>query len=124
LSACRIVYVIDEKTDNSSENSYFSGPPCYRFGFAYGTLEDHVEKGEERFLIEWIIETDEVYFDIFSYSQQNVWFTKLGYPVARYFQNCFGKDCLKLMLKWVNNNNEEEYNYNKEEREKIEISIV
>src|SRR5215216_5409661 len=33
LNACRIVYVVDEPA---------------RFGFAYGTLPDHVERGEER----------------------------------------------------------------------------
>ena len=38
LNATRIVYVINEQR---------------RFGFAYGTLPDHLECGEERFLIEW-----------------------------------------------------------------------
>src|SRR5882762_4473350 len=41
LNAARIVYVIDEKESRNS-----------RFGFAYGTLPDHVERGEERFTIE------------------------------------------------------------------------
>ena len=34
LSAARVVYVVDE------------GGPLRRFGFAYGTLPDHVERGE------------------------------------------------------------------------------
>ena len=38
LNACRIVYVVDEDG------------PVQRFGFAYGTLPDHAETGEERFL--------------------------------------------------------------------------
>src|SRR5882724_4791350 len=38
LNACRIVYVVEERG------------PLHRFGFAYGTLPDHVETGEERFL--------------------------------------------------------------------------
>jgi uncharacterized protein (UPF0548 family) len=38
LNACRVVYTVDE--------------PC-RFGFAYGTLPGHAERGEERFLVEW-----------------------------------------------------------------------
>src|ERR1700741_4437640 len=41
LNASRVVYTIDETR---------------RFGFAYGTLPDHVECGEERFLIEWLTE--------------------------------------------------------------------
>lgn len=37
LSACRVVYVIDEAD---------------RYGFAYGTLHDHAVSGEERFLVQ------------------------------------------------------------------------
>ena len=37
LNACRIVYVVDEPR---------------KFGFAYGTLPDHAESGEERFTVE------------------------------------------------------------------------
>src|SRR5207253_2806761 len=38
LNACRIVYVVNEPR---------------KFGFAYGTLPEHVESGEERFTVEW-----------------------------------------------------------------------
>jgi uncharacterized protein (UPF0548 family) len=37
LNACRIVYVIQEDR---------------RFGYAYGTLPEHAESGEERFLVD------------------------------------------------------------------------
>jgi uncharacterized protein (UPF0548 family) len=40
LNGARIVYTIDDS-------------PIKRFGFAYGTLEDHAESGEERFAVEW-----------------------------------------------------------------------
>jgi uncharacterized protein (UPF0548 family) len=40
MNACRIVYVIDEH--GSSE----------KYGFAYGTLPEHGERGEERFTVE------------------------------------------------------------------------
>jgi len=36
LNACRVVYLIDEDG------------PVKKFGFAYGTLSSHVERGEER----------------------------------------------------------------------------
>jgi uncharacterized protein (UPF0548 family) len=39
LNACRIVNVIDQDG------------PTQRFGFAYGTLIEHAESGEERFLV-------------------------------------------------------------------------
>jgi hypothetical protein len=41
VNACRIVYVIDER-----------GSP-EKCGFAYGTLPDHRERGEERFTVEF-----------------------------------------------------------------------
>jgi uncharacterized protein (UPF0548 family) len=37
LNACRIAYTIEEE-----------GPPLERYGFAFGTLPAHVERGEER----------------------------------------------------------------------------
>ncbi len=40
LNAARIVYVIDQPL------------PLARFGFAYGTLMNHAERGEERFMVE------------------------------------------------------------------------
>jgi hypothetical protein len=41
LNACRIVYLVDEEG------------AVKRFGFAYGTLAEHAESGEERFTVEW-----------------------------------------------------------------------
>ena len=40
LNACRIVYVIEEQAS-----------PLRRYGFAFGTLPAHVERGEERFTV-------------------------------------------------------------------------
>src|SRR6185369_17512413 len=39
LNAARVIYLIEEPR---------------KFGFAYGTLTDHVESGEERFSVEWL----------------------------------------------------------------------
>lgn len=55
LNACRIVYTINEQA------------PLVRFGFGYGTLPDHVETGEERFLLEWDKNTDIVTYDILAF---------------------------------------------------------
>src|SRR6202044_236101 len=52
LNACRIVYVVDEDG------------PLKRFGFAYGTLAEHAETGEERFTVEWDREHDTVWYEI------------------------------------------------------------
>jgi len=74
LSSCRIVYVIDE-----------SG----RYGFAYGTLSQHAECGEERFTVEYHSDTDEVWYDIYAFSRPGHWMVHLGYPYARYLQTSF-----------------------------------
>src|SRR5882672_8522040 len=59
LNAARIVYVIDERQAQYT-----------RFGFAYGTLPDHVERGEERFTVEWRKdEDDSVWYDIYAFSR-------------------------------------------------------
>jgi uncharacterized protein (UPF0548 family) len=54
LNACRIVYVLDDIQ------------PVRRFGFAYGTLPGHAERGEERFSIEWHCD-DTVWDDLLAF---------------------------------------------------------
>jgi len=91
VSACRIVYIQNEFRDNWK-----------RFGFAYGTLPGHVIQGEERFLVEWNTNTDEVFFDILSYSLPQTVYSKVGYPVARWFQDSFANGSLLAMAHSVN----------------------
>jgi uncharacterized protein (UPF0548 family) len=83
LNACRIVYVVDEKS------------PSRRFGFAFGTLEDHAERGEERFMIEW--DGDVVWYDVLAFSRPRHWMARLGYPLARRAQKRFGLDAQAAM---------------------------
>lgn len=87
LNACRIVYVIDE------------AGPTQRFGFAYGTLPGHAERGEERFLIEWDEADDSVCYDILAFSQPRDPLARLGYPFARLIQKRFARDSAAAMLK-------------------------
>lgn len=81
LNACRVVYVIDESR---------------RFGFAYGTLPDHVEKGEERFMVEWLAD-DSVWYDILAFSRPQHPLAKLSAPLARKLQHQFAHDSLNQM---------------------------
>jgi uncharacterized protein (UPF0548 family) len=85
LSAARVVYMIDE------------GEPIRRFGFAYGTLPDHVERGEERFLIEWNSSDDSVWYDILAFSEPRHPLVRLGSPYARMLQKRFARDSLLVM---------------------------
>jgi uncharacterized protein (UPF0548 family) len=89
VNVARIVYVIDE--DGA----------VARFGFAYGTLPGHVEKGEERFLVEWDHADDSVWFDIRAISRPGSWLTWLSYPMARRLQRRFGRDSLRAMVEAV-----------------------
>jgi uncharacterized protein (UPF0548 family) len=86
LNACRIVYVIDEPN---------------RFGFAYGTLTEHAECGEERFTVEFSSETGEVWYDVRAFSRPGSTLVKLGYPYSRYRQTQFSRGSTAAMLRAV-----------------------
>jgi uncharacterized protein (UPF0548 family) len=90
LNACRIVYTVNE-----------SGPVA-RFGFAYGTLPGHVQSGEERFLVEWDPQTDQVSYEILAFSRPNHLLTRLGYRQVRRTQKRFGRDSAKSLFHAVN----------------------
>ncbi|EFA80379.1 hypothetical protein PPL_07213 [Heterostelium album PN500] len=95
LNFCRVVYMIDGPDEDES---------VIRFGFAYGTL-DHLEKGEERFTIEWRRDPNsgdgDVFYELLSFSEPQHWMTQLGYPIARFFQEKFKVDSSNAMLKAV-----------------------
>lgn len=86
LNACRVVYVIDQ-----------NGPEK-KFGFAYGTLSSHVERGEERFTIEWHEDDDTVWYDILAFSHPNKLLAKLGFPITRMLQKRFARDSKAAMV--------------------------
>lgn len=88
VNSCRIVYLLDEKE------------PVRRFGFAYGTLPSHVEKGEELFSVEWRSD-DSVWYVLRAYSKPRFWLARLGYPMARYYQRKFVKASLRAMQRAV-----------------------
>lgn len=89
LNAARIVYLVEQSGE------------VERFGFAYGTLPDHVERGEERFCIEWRREDDSVWYDLLAFSQPNQLLTKLLYPYTRRLQKRFASDSKQAMLKAI-----------------------
>ena len=88
LSATRVVYTIDE---------------ARRFGFAYGTLPDHVETGEERFLVEWRPD-DSVWYDILAFSRPRHPLVRLSSPLARRLQKQFARDSLTQMASLTTDN--------------------
>jgi len=90
VNACRIVDTIHEHV------------PMQRFGFVYGTLEDHAESGEERFTVEWHRQTNEVWYDLLAFSRPNQFLARIGYPLARRLQRRFAADSKAAMARAVN----------------------
>ncbi len=86
LNFCRIVYVIDEDG------------PARRFGFAYGTLAEHAERGEERFIVEWDHASNMVSYEISSFSRPGSLITQVAYPIARRLQRRFARNSLLAMV--------------------------
>ena len=82
VNISRVVYVIEEN------NSY---------GFAYGTLPAHAEQGEERFMIEYDAQTEEVWYDLFAFSRPRNLLARLGYPFSRHLQKRFARESLAAM---------------------------
>ena len=79
LNAARIVYTVD-KWD--------------WFGFAYGTLRDHGESGEERFSVRLDRETGDVIYDLYAFSRPNFLSARLAHPLTRTLQKRFAADSL------------------------------
>jgi uncharacterized protein (UPF0548 family) len=89
LNACRIVYLINE------------AGAVETYGFAYGTLPDHAEQGEERFTVVWDHADDSVHYEQFAFSRPNHLLTQLNYPLARTVQKRFARDALAAMTRAV-----------------------
>lgn len=89
LNACRIVYLVDEDG------------PIRRYGFAYGTLPQHAESGEERFTVEWHHADDTVWYDILAFSRPWQLAARLGYPLTRRLQRRFARESAAAMVAHV-----------------------
>lgn len=86
LNACRIVYVIQEHG------------LVEKFGFAYGTLRSHAERGEERFLVEFVPQDHSVWYDVYAFSRPRP-LIGAAYPLARMLQKRFARDSQRAMLR-------------------------
>ncbi len=93
LNACRIVYVI--------EDTSVGADGIVRYGFAYGTLRDHAERGEERFSVEYHTADSSVWYDVVAFSKPAHLLTMAGYPIARGLQKRFRRDSIRAMERAV-----------------------
>lgn len=85
LNGVQVVYTIDTPE---------------RYAFAYGTLQSHVEQGEERF--ELVMDAAEnVQYRLRAFSRPGYWASRLAYPLARRQQRRFARQSLQRMRKLV-----------------------
>lgn len=89
LNGCRVVYGVGDRQGESS------------FGFAYGTLTNHAELGEEIFEVRLEPESEDVVYRIQAVSKPRASLARLGYPVTRYFQERFRRDSTEALRRAI-----------------------
>jgi uncharacterized protein (UPF0548 family) len=85
LNGCRVVYGIGDMQRGTD------------FGFAYGTLTNHAEMGEEIFEVMLEPESESVIYRIRAVSKPRAALARVGYPITRVFQERFRRDSLIAM---------------------------
>ena len=70
-----------------------------RFGFAYGTLPNHSEQGEEAFEVRFDETTENVTYRLSAASRPHAALARLGYPVVRILQARFRRDSARAMAR-------------------------
>lgn len=92
VHACRVVYLLPGLPS-----------PGATTGFAYGTLTEHAESGEEIFEVSLDAATGEVSYRVRAVSRERALLARIGFPVARAFQNRFRQDSAAAMRRYVAN---------------------
>lgn len=93
VNPTRVLYAIDEEPAASSNG-------LRRFGFGYGTLAEHVERGEERFLIEQDA-AGNVWYDLTAFSRPRHLLVRVANPLTRRLQKAFARDSAAAMIRAV-----------------------
>lgn len=88
LNGCRVVYELGDEG-------------VWRFGFAYGTLTNHVEMGEESFEVSMARDTEEVTYQIRAVSKPRAVLARIGYPYARISQSRFRRDSIAALKRAI-----------------------
>jgi uncharacterized protein (UPF0548 family) len=84
LNGCRVLYCV-------------GSPNGARFGFAYGTLTNHAESGEELFEVFIDPHTDEVIYRIRAISWPQATLARVGQPIVRVLQRRFREQSAAAM---------------------------
>jgi uncharacterized protein (UPF0548 family) len=86
LNGCRVVYHVEGEG---------------RFGFAYGTLTNHAESGEELFELFTDWQSGDVMYRIRAVSWPQDRLARLGQPVARFLQARFRRDSAAALTRAI-----------------------
>lgn len=89
LNGCRVVYTVDDQGSRPT------------FGFAYGTLTNHAEMGEEIFEVSFDPRSEDVTYSILAVSKPRAALARLGYPYVRFCQSRFRRDSLAAMRRAI-----------------------
>ena len=92
LNGCRVLYSVGGLTDVD------------RFGFAYGTLTNHAESGEELFEVCIDPQTDEVIYRIRAISWPQATLARVGQPIVRVLQERFREQSAGAMKRATRGN--------------------
>lgn len=87
LNGCRVLYCIGGPTD------------AVRFGFAYGTLTNHAESGEEIFEVFIDPQSDDVVYRIRAASWPQATLARVAQPIVRALQARFRRDSAAAMAR-------------------------
>lgn len=89
LNGCRVVYGIGDMQTGVN------------FGFAYGTITNHAEMGEESFEVLLEPESEEVVYRIRAVSKPRAALARIGYPITRAFQERFRQDSIRALRRAI-----------------------
>ena len=87
LNGCRVLYCVGNVDD------------AVRYGFAYGTLTNHAESGEELFEVVVDPQTEEVVYRIRATSWPQATLARVGQPIVRALQARFRRDSAATMMR-------------------------
>jgi uncharacterized protein (UPF0548 family) len=85
LNGCRVLYSLGSPNDIA------------RFGFAYGTLTNHAESGEELFEVYIDPRTEDVVYRIRATSRPQATLARFGHPIVRALQARFRDHSVAVM---------------------------
>ena len=88
LNGCRVIYTV-------------GGPGETTYGFAYGTLTNHAESGEEIFQVSLEPESGDVLYRIRAVSRPRAALARLGYSLTRSLQARFRRDSARALRRAI-----------------------